>query len=426
MKILWVCSLPLPEMAAQLYLNQTSFGGWLIGLSRQLENEKSVSLYVLANVPSDIGEISGKAAGYFYYSFTGLSNRQSEPDENRIHRFRNVIHSVQPDVIHVFGSEYAFCQEMVMAAEAEHCGERVVISLQGLMGEIAMHYTDGLSEEVIHHQTLRERMKGQSIAQEQQLFFMRSHFEKYALDHVSHVIGRTEWDHDFTQKMNPKIQYHYCSETLRPEFYGYRWNYADCEKHSIFISQASYPIKGFHFFLKAMPALVQRFPDVQVYITGRDLIHLSAKEKFHIDSYRLYLHQQIRKMHLEPYIHFCGTLNAEQMRQHLLSANVMVSPSVLENSSNSIGEAMLLGTPVVASDTGGTSSMIPDSSFGILYSLSDTSALFEAISSVFTSGDKIEPLSEGERKRAEVLFDPGTNQKQLLSIYRTIYSETGK
>ena len=423
MKILWVCSLPLPEMAAQLHLNQTSFGGWLIGLSRQLENEKSVSLYVLANVPPDIGEISGKAAGYFYYTFTGLSNRQSEPDENRIHRFRNVIHSVQPDVIHVFGSEYAFCQEMVMAAEAEHCGERVVISLQGLMGEIAMHYTDGLSEEVIHHQTLRERMKGQSIAQEQQLFFMRSHFEKYALDHVSHVIGRTEWDHDFTQKMNPKIQYHYCSETLRPEFYGYCWNCADCEKHSIFISQASYPIKGFHLFLKAMPALIQRFPDLQVYVTGRDLVHLSMKEKFHLDSYRLYLHQLIRQLHLEGYLTFCGTLDAEQMRDHLLSANAFVSPSVLENSSNSIGEAMLVGTPVIASDTGGTCSMIPDSSCGLLYPLLDTDALIEAVSSVFSDPHQCQTLSKGEKRRAAQLFDPAVNQKQLLSIYQSIAQE---
>lgn len=310
-----------------------------------------------------------------------------------------------------------------MAAEAEHCGERVVISLQGLMGEIAMHYTDGLSEEVIHHQTLRERMKGQSIAQEQKLFFMRSHFEKYALDHVSHVIGRTEWDHDFTQKMNPKIQYHYCSETLRPEFYGYCWNWAGCEKHSIFISQASYPIKGFHFFLKAMPVLTQRFPDLQVYVTGRDLVHLSMKEKFHLDSYRLYLHQLIRQLHLEGYLTFCGTLDAEQMRDHLLSANAFVSPSVLENSSNSIGEAMLVGTPVIASDTGGTCSMIPDSSCGLLYPLLDTDALIEAVSSVFSDPHQCRTLSKGEKRRAAQLFDPAVNQKQLLSIYQSIAQE---
>ena len=423
MKILWVCSLPLPEMAAQLHLNQTSFGGWLIGLSRQLENEKSVSLYVLANVPSNIGEISGKAGGYSYYTFTGLSNCQSEPDENRIHRFRNVIQSVHPDVIHVFGSEYSFCQEMVMAAEAEHCGERVVISLQGLMKEIASHYTDGLSEAVIHHQTLREKIKKQSIAQEQQLFFMRSRFEEYALRHVSHVIGRTDWDHQFARTMNPDIQYHYCSETLRPEFYGYQWENTACRKHTIFISQASYPIKGFHLFLKAMPALTQRFPDLQVYVTGRDLVHLSMKEKFHLDSYRLYLHQLIRQLHLEGYLTFCGTLDAEQMRDHLLSANAFVSPSVLENSSNSIGEAMLVGTPVIASDTGGTCSMIPDSSCGLLYPLLDTDALIEAVSSVFSDPHQCQTLSKGEKRRAAQLFDPAVNQKQLLSIYQSIAQE---
>ena len=423
MKILWVCSLPLPEMAAQLHLNQTSFGGWLIGLSRQLENEKSVSLYVLANVPSNIGEISGKAGGYSYYTFTGLSNCQSEPDENRIHRFRNVIQSVHPDVIHVFGSEYSFCQEMVMAAEAEHCGERVVISLQGLMKEIASHYTDGLSEAVIHHQTLREKIKKQSIAQEQQLFFMRSRFEEYALRHVSHVIGRTDWDHQFARTMNPDIQYHYCSETLRPEFYGYQWENTACRKHTIFISQASYPIKGFHLFLKAMPALTQRFPDLQVYVTGRDLVHLSMKEKFHLDSYRLYLHQLIHQLHLEGHLTFCGTLYAEQMRDHLLSANAFVSPSVLENSSNSIGEAMLVGTPVIASDTGGTRSMIPDSSCGLLYPLLDTDALIEAVSSVFSDPQQCQTLSKGEKRRAAQLFDPAVNQKQLLSIYQSIAQE---
>ncbi|MDD6370713.1 glycosyltransferase [Galactobacillus timonensis] len=423
MKILWVCSLPLPEMAAQLHLNQTSFGGWLIGLSRQLENEKSVSLHVLANVPSNIGEISGKAGGYSYYTFTGLSNCQSEPDENRIYRFRNVIQSVHPDVIHVFGSEYSFCQEMVMAAEAEHCGERVVISLQGLMKEYASHYTDGLSEAVIHHQTLREKIKKQSIAQEQQLFFMRSRFEEYALRHVSHVIGRTDWDHQFARTMNPDIQYHYCSETLRPEFYGYQWENIACRKNTIFISQASYPIKGFHLFLKAMPALSQRFPDLQVYVTGRDLVHLSMKEKFHLDSYRLYLHQLIRQLHLEGYLTFCGTLDAEQMRDHLLSANAFVSPSVLENSSNSIGEAMLVGTPVIASDTGGTCSMIPNSSCGLLYPLLDTDALIEEVSSVFSDPHQCQTLSKGEKRRAAQLFDPAVNQKQLLSIYQSIAQE---
>ena len=207
MKILWVCSLPLPEMAAQLHLKQTSFGGWLIGLSRQLAKEPSVSLSVLANAPEDIGEVHGTVDEYNYYTFTGLSNLQTEVNEKRIRRFQDVMQKVQPNVIHIFGTEYAFTQEMVMAAEREQCVEHVVISLQGLMKEYAVHYTDDLDERIIHHQTLREKIKGQSIAKDQQLFFLRSRFEEYSLRHVSHVIGRTDWDHEFSMKMNPGIQY---------------------------------------------------------------------------------------------------------------------------------------------------------------------------------------------------------------------------
>lgn len=423
MKILWVCSLPLPQMAAKLQINQSSFGGWLIGLSRQLAKEPSVSLSVLANAPEDTGEVDGTVDAYEYYTFTGLSNRQTEVSQKRIRRFQDVLQKSQPDVIHIFGTEYAFTQEMVMAAEREHCLERVVISLQGLMGEYASHYSDGLDRSIIYHQTVRERIRGQSIFQDQQLFFMRSRFEEYALRHVSHVIGRTDWDHQFARTMNPDIQYHYCSETLRPEFYGYQWENTACRKHTIFISQASYPIKGFHLFLKAMPVLTQRFSDLQVYVTGRDLVHLSMKEKFHLDSYRLYLHQLIHQLHLEGHLTFCGTLYAEQMRDHLLSANAFVSPSVLENSSNSIGEAMLVGTPVIASDTGGTRSMIPDSSCGLLYPLLDTDALIEAVSSVFSDPQQCQTLSKGEKRRAAQLFDPAVNQKQLLSIYQSIAQE---
>ena len=128
----------------------------------------------------------------------------------------------------------------------------------------------------------------------------------------------------------------------------------------------------------------------------------------------------IHQFHLESHLMFCGTLNAEKMKDHLLAAHAMVSPSVLENSSNSIGEAMLVGTPVIASDTGGTRSMIPDPDFGLLYPLLDTDALVEKVSFVFTAGEGIEKLSQGERARAELLFDPDVNEKQLLSIYQSI------
>ena len=84
---------------------------------------------------------------------------------------------------------------------------------------------------------------------------------------------------------------------------------------------------------------------------------------------------------------------------------------------------MLVGTPVIASDTGGTRSMIPDPDFGLLYPLLDTDALVEKVSFVFTADEGIEKLSQGERARAELLFDPDVNEKQLRSIYQSIAQE---
>ena len=56
---------------------------------------------------------------------------------------------------------------------------------------------------------------------------------------------------------------------------------------------------------------------------------------------------------MEDKIEFLGRLSAEGMKQAYLDANVFVMPSTIENSPNSLGEAMLLGVPCVAADVGG-------------------------------------------------------------------------
>ena len=59
----------------------------------------------------------------------------------------------------------------------------------------------------------------------------------------------------------------------------------------------------------------------------------------------------------EDQFEFEGFLSAEKMKRLLLESNVFVCPSSIENSPNSLGEAMLLGVPCVASDVGGIADM---------------------------------------------------------------------
>ena len=55
------------------------------------------------------------------------------------------------------------------------------------------------------------------------------------------------------------------------------------------------------------------------------------------------------------------------MCEQYLKANVFVLPSAIENSPNSLGEAMMLGTPTVVSDVGGVKNMIDHEKEGYVY-----------------------------------------------------------
>ena len=72
------------------------------------------------------------------------------------------------------------------------------------------------------------------------------------------MIGRTDWDEACTKEINPKVQYHFCNESLRDSFYSGSWEYQNCEKHSIFMSQAATPIKGLHFYAQSNAGNIEK------------------------------------------------------------------------------------------------------------------------------------------------------------------------
>ena len=65
-------------------------------------------------------------------------------------------------------------------------------------------------------------------------------------------------------------------------------------------------------------------------------------------------------------INILGMLDAGKMKEQYINSSVYVCPSILENSPNSMGEAMCLGIPVVASRSGGVPSMVEDEKEALL------------------------------------------------------------
>ena len=241
---------------------------------------------------------------------------------------------------------------------------------------------------------------------------------------VGHVIGRTDWDEACTKEINPRVQYHFCNESLRDSFYSGNWEYQNCEKHSIFMSQAATPIKGLHFMLRAMPEILKNYPDAHLYIAGNDLTKTdSLYGKLKISSFAKYIKRLISEYNLEEKVTFTGSLTEQKMKERFLKCNVFVSPSTIENSPNSLGEAMLLGVPCISSDVGGVKNMLVHNLEGYIYQADAPYMIAYYVKKVFNEADCALIISKNAKSHAGKTHNRDENLKMLLKIYRELYEQ---
>lgn len=282
---------------------------------------------------------------------------------------------------------------------------------------ISKYYTAGISFwDIISNLTIHDLLKG-GIYSERRTFEKSGKFEKDLIRHVDYIIGRTSWDKAHTFSINANRKYFSCNETLLPIYYtGEKWSLKKCKRHSIFLSQAYYPLKGVHIVLKAMPIIINKYPDVSIRIAGDDITNYKGISGLrHNTTYWNYIKKLIHKYGLEDHISFTGLLSPEKMKQEYLNSNVFICPSSIENSPNSLGEAQILGVPCIGSYAGG----IPDMMRGDeehLYRFDDYEMLAFLIESVFE--DCCENISminvASNRHNSE------KNNAQLLNIYKEI------
>ena len=146
----------------------------------------------------------------------------------------------------------------VRAAYTARLGDSTAASIQGLVSICGRcHYAESAlcasrASVIFPRRTSLER--------ERRRFVERGEAERVCLRIVKHVIGRTEWDKACVLQVNPGASYHHCNETLRDEFYAGAWGARRVARHSMFVSQCSYPIKGFHYVLEATALLKESIP----------------------------------------------------------------------------------------------------------------------------------------------------------------------
>ena len=411
MKLLWLCNV-VPGDVQKKNSGNKSGGLWVDHVLSDLR-QKDITIRILCPGNKEPGSLDARCSYAFFQE--GLPYVYLKELEDQ---FRKELETYQPDVIHIWGTEYGHTLAMVNAAE--QCGllDHTVVSIQGLCSVYAGHYAEGVPYAIQQRSTFRDLVRRDNILQQKKKFALRGELEVAALKKARHVIGRTDWDEACVRQINPKIEYHFCNETLRDAFYEGQWQYDVCRKHRIFASSCTYPVKGFHYLLEAFAEVLRDYPDARLAVPGRSFFTpADAKGKLRQNSYHLYLEELAKQYHVEDKIDFMGSLTAEGMKQSFLEANVFVLPSTIENSPNSLGEAMLLAVPCVAGDVGGVTNLMHHQTEGFVYQSTAAYMLASYIKKVFAMEDKAARLGLEARNHARKTHDPEKNLQDLMAIY---------
>lgn len=420
MNILWINGSPLPDFARCLGLSEGG-GLWLVRLSKAIQSSSSCGnkLTIICAVSERHMEKSVELDGIKYIGIYSKNNSRSYSTDFA-ESVKNVIQQIKPDIIHIWGTENEFSYCSFKAAEETGYANRTLVSIQGLVSIIALHCYTGIPFRYVMSFTLSEMIRRRNIYLLGKEFSRRGQYEQYVLRHCHHIVGRTLWDKAYALEQNPNCNYYISNETLRTPFYNAKWSVGKCKRHTIFMSSSSYPVKGLHMMLKALHIIKKRYPDVHLYVPGKNRCTERIRDRIRFNSYDNYLYKLISQYDLKENITFLGYLSENEMLAQYLRANVFVSASLIENSSNAIGEAMILGVPVVASCVGGIQSLLKHEEEGFLYSVDEPHMLARYVLDIFENDSIALKLSAGGRKRALVTHSLEKNQSELMSVYNRI------
>lgn len=402
MRILWVSNILLPDLATRLNIKCSTGGGWLSSLVNEIKGQVKLGVFSLYK-------------NRCHYEINGVEYFTSPVVDGKY--WLNLLSEFNPDIIHLHGTEYPHTLLIKQKSNNIPC----IASIQGLVSVCARYALGGLKLQDIYRSfTIKDMLRSSSPIEVYKRLKNNGNSEKQLIKELKYVIGRTYWDYSHVKAINPHIHYFKCNECLRDVFYTGQWDYSNMVPYTIFCSNSSVAFKGIHQVVKAMNIVKRKFPNVKLRIAGKNILgKLSHKDVLRLSGYDNYLRHIIISYGLQDNILFLGSLSAVQMKEEFLRTNVFVLPSAIENSSNTLGEAQLLGTPVIASYVGGNMDMMPFPLNKLMYRFEEFEVLAQRIIEVFEQDDW-EDYTATSQRVARIRHDKNAIVRDILNIYSKI------
>lgn len=416
MKVIWVTNILFEHHLDLMgfFDKSVNGGSWLYAAYDSLKDRSDIELYIVttANIPT---KISGKYGNSHFYILPGGGRPDYDIDSSlNINEWECLYREISPDIMVVWGTEsrHAYLAMKTMKEIPK------LIYVQGIINTIVNHYYDGTPVKY-RYNSLRDianifYKNSQLNVYKEQLSLERDMFKM-----AYGVIIENDWCESICKNFNDSLTIYKNKLPIRDCFFNARWSISKKENYSIFTNAGGYPIKGHHVLFKALAIVKKRYPKVKCYIPGDSIIDLDCLKRR--TGYVKYLKELIKDGDLEENIIYTGPLSSEDMAKRLAISSLFVMPSLVENHSSSLIEAMVVGVPCISSFVGGVPNVVNHNINGLLYNSLDYEALAGYIMKVLDDETLMSFLSShAVAIKNERMIDFG---EEMLLIYKSLMSQ---
>lgn len=419
MRVLWFS--PTPSLAREYIGDKSNSGGWIQSLQKEIIKHNNIDLAVAFWSNSTYNNSKFEYKNTLFYQLSCKKRKLKRLYENqfgvskkdielRIKKYLEIIDDYKPDIIQIFGAESDF--GMII----NKVNIPVVIHMQGFLDNYKINFLKGIDKKYYSKRTIREIIVGGGFKKTLKNIYVGAEREKQILSKCNYAMGRTEFDRIMCHFYNKDIKYYHCDEIVRENFYINAWQYNYDKTFKIISTISGNIYKGVKTIFEAITFLKSMY-DIKL---EWNIIGLEKNDRV----IKLLRKMKIVNVQNEKYVNYLGQLDENSMINNILESNLFILPSNIDNSPNSLIEAMLLGIPIITTYAGGIPSLIDNNREGILIQDNDPYLLSAAILELYENKEKAIKLGFNARIRALKRNAPSKISEQVLKLYNDLINLT--
>lgn len=411
MKILWVTAQVLPLLSNDLNIKSYNTGGWVMSMLNLLKKIPEFKIGI-AMVSSGVKDMFHKTLDGFECYVAPEHGKKGITNKNR----DTIINKFDPDIIHIEGNEFPIHNSFTTTPR------KTLLSIQGILSGIEPYQNGCIPLNDLMFTFNRNFIPSWFLHLKKKLSFNpRIKIENQTIKASKFITGRTEWDKAHTYWLNPAAKYFKINRILRPIFYKSQWDMDAIDRNTIFVGNGYSPLKGLHFVIEAAAKLKKEFPDIKFKIAGVNPLSHNSFFSLKKYGYGNYIKNLIRKYQVDKNLIFLGSLPAEEMVRQMRSSNIYLLPSLIENSPNTLAEAMMLGMPCISAYTGGAPYMADSEKEAVFYRPNDPDLLAWQIRRLLKTPSFAMEIGKNARERALRTHNIEETLQSLIQVYKYIY-----